>query len=145
MKTTDKPIIVEETFNTPIEVVWNAITDIKQMVNWYFENIPDFKPKVGFETQINVVSNERNFLHRWKVIEVRPMEMIKYTWKYDGYPGKSTSAFELFEQNDLTTLRLTVENMEDFPDDIPEFKRESCIGGWEYFINKRLKEFLAKS
>jgi hypothetical protein len=39
---------------------------------------------------------------------------------------------------------LTVEVLEDFPDDIPEFRRESCIGGWNYFINHRLKEYLDK-
>ena len=34
--------------------------------------------------------------------------------------------------------------MEDFPDDIPEFKRESDVEGWTFFISKSLKEFLEK-
>ena len=50
--------------------------------------------------------------------------------------------FELYEHGDSTTLRLTLDIREDFPEDIPEFKRKSCIGGWEYFIQGRLKEFL---
>ena len=72
------------------------------------------------------------------------MKMIKYSWEFEEYPGKSTSVFEIIKENNQTKLRLTVEILEDFPDDIPEFKRESCIAGWEYFINNRLKEFLEK-
>jgi hypothetical protein len=34
---------------------------------------------------------------------------------------------------------------ETFPDDIPEFRRDSCIGGWEYLIQKSLKEYLEKA
>jgi uncharacterized protein YndB with AHSA1/START domain len=144
MKTSDEPIIVEQSFNQSTEIVWNSITEIGQMRQWYFENIPAFKPVVGFETQFNVRSEERNFLHMWKVTEVQPMKMIKYSWEFEEYPGKSTAAFEILKENNQTKLRLTVEILEDFPDDIPEFKRESCIAGWEYFINIRLKEFLEK-
>jgi hypothetical protein len=42
----------------------------------------------------------------------------------------------------LTKLRLTAQVLEDFPEDIPEFKRESGVEGWTYFIKKSLKEFL---
>jgi hypothetical protein len=33
---------------------------------------------------------------------------------------------------------------EDFMDGIPEFKRESGLAGWEYFLNKSLKDYLEK-
>jgi uncharacterized protein YndB with AHSA1/START domain len=145
MKKTDEPIIVEQTFNAPVDAVWNAITEIDRMRQWYFENIPAFKPEVGFETQFNVQSQDRNFLHLWKVTEVEPGRMITYNWKYEDYPGDSFVTFELFQQNNLTKLRLSVEILEDFPEDIPEFRRESCIGGWTYFIGKQLKEYLEKS
>lgn len=54
MEKNDAPVIVEQSFNTPIEVLWNAITEIDQMRQWLFENIPAFKPEVGFETQFNI-------------------------------------------------------------------------------------------
>ena len=142
MKTTDEPIVVEQTFNSSVESIWNSITEISEMRKWYFENIPAFKPEVGFETQFNVQSEERNFLHKWKVIEVQPIKMIKYSWEFEEYPGKSTAAFEIIKENNKTKLRLTVEVLKDFPDDIPEFKRESCIAGWDYFLNGRLREHL---
>ncbi len=78
----------------------------------------------------------------WEVTEVVPGKMITYNWKYDGYPGDSFVVFELFKQNNLTRLKLTHQVYESFPEDIPEFSRESCIEGWTFFIKKSLKGFL---
>ena len=142
MKKKDKPIIVEQIFNVSKSTLWNAITNIDEMRNWYFENIPDFKPEVGFTTKFNVQSEERNFMHLWKVIEVIPQKLIKYNWKYEKYSGDSNVTFELIEENDSTLLKLTVDVLEDFPEDIQEFKRESCVGGWNYFIKNRLKDYI---
>lgn len=144
MRKSDEPIVVEQTFNTAINTVWKSITDIHQMRQWYFENIPSFKPEVGFKTRFNIISQGRNFLHMWEVTEVVPMEKIIYNWKYDGYPGDSFVEFELFKQNKGTKLKLIHTVTESFPDDIPEFSRESCIEGWEFFIRKSLKEYLEK-
>lgn len=67
------------------------------MRQWYFKNIPSFKPEVGFETRFNVQSQDRNFHHIWKVVEVVPLKKIAYNWKYEGYPGNSLAVFELFK------------------------------------------------
>ena len=72
MRKNDEPVVVEQTYNTSINAVWSSITEIDQMRQWYFENIPSFKPEVGFETQFNVENEGRNFLHIWKVTEVVP-------------------------------------------------------------------------
>ncbi len=142
MRKNEEPIIVEQTFDTSIDTLWHAITEIEQMRQWYFENIPSFKPEVGFETQFTVQSQGRNFLHLWKVTEVVPMKKITYNWKYEGYPGDSFVVFELFKQNNLTKLKLTHNVQESFPEDIPEFSRESGVAGWTFFIRKSLKGFL---
>jgi uncharacterized protein YndB with AHSA1/START domain len=144
MRKNEEPIVVEQIFKTSAKTVWNTITSIDQMRQWYFENIPYFKPEVGFETQFNVQGKERNFTHLWKVTKVIPFKMISYNWKYEGISGDSCIKFELSEDNKITKLRLTHKVLEDFPDDIPEFKRESGVEGWKFFINKRLKEFLEK-
>ncbi|MFH2029455.1 MAG: SRPBCC domain-containing protein [Bacteroidota bacterium] len=141
MKRNDE-IIVEQLFNTSVEKVWNAITEIDQMRQWYFENIPSFKPEVGFETQFNVQSNSRNFLHMWKVTEIVPLKMLKYTWSYEGYPGDSLVVFELFEQNSKTQLRLTLKILENFSEEIPEFTRERVVSlGGHTLLKKVLKNF----
>lgn len=142
MKKSDKPIIVEQVFNTSKTDLWKALTDINEMKKWYFENLPDFKPVKGFKTSFNVVSNGRNFLHEWEVTEVVPGERIAYGWRFEGYSGLSTTDFYIKEEGERVRLILTVTVQEDFPEDIEEFKRESCIGGWNYFINERLKNYL---
>ena len=142
MRVDEKPVVVEETFDAEIDRVWKALTEVDLMRQWYFENIPAFKPEVGSETEFNVKSQGRDFLHKWKVTEVVPGEKIAYDWKFEGYPGDSTVVFELSGTDGATKLRLTCIVKESFPDDIPEFKRESCVAGWQYFISQSLKEFL---
>jgi len=145
MREDDEPIVVEQTYNTPIDVVWRAITEIDQMRQWYFENIPSFEPVVGFETQFDVQCEDRHFLHMWKITEVEPLKMIAYDWRYEGYPGDSFVMFELFQQEDVTKLRLTHQTTKSFPKDIPEFERESGVEGWTFFIQKSLKEFVERN
>lgn len=145
MKKTDDPIIVEQVFNLSKEKVWRSITDLDEMVKWYFDNIPEFNAEVGFKTQFNVKSGERNFLHKWLVTEVIPKKKIVYNWTYQEYPGSADMIFEIFEENNTVKLQIRVIVIEDFPDDVPEFKRESCIDGWEYFIKGKLKEYLEKN
>ena len=55
-----EPIVVEQAFHAPVEVVWNAITDKIQMRQWFFETINDFDPVPGSETQFNVRVQEWN-------------------------------------------------------------------------------------
>lgn len=137
-----KPVVVEQDFNSSKEELWKAITKIGQMRKWYFDNIPDFKAEVGFETEFNVQSGSRDFRHQWNVTEVVPKEKIVYDWKYAGYEGDLTVSFELFGHDGQVKLRLTAIGIESFPQDIPEFKRESCKAGWEYFIKESLTDYL---
>lgn len=50
MKITDKPVVVEQTFSTSSGELWKAITGLKEMRLWFFNNMPSFKLKVGFKT-----------------------------------------------------------------------------------------------
>ncbi|OFX45345.1 MAG: ATPase [Bacteroidetes bacterium GWA2_30_7] len=144
MKKTDDTIIVEQTFDSSIESVWDAITKPDKMKLWFFENITTFKAVVGFETRFVVQVEDRIFPHLWKLTEVVPNKKITYDWRYEGYSGSAIVSFELINQNNHTKLRLTDTIIENFPDNIPEFKRESGIEGWNYFIKKSLKEYLEK-
>ncbi len=139
----DDAIIVEQNFNVSKEKLWEAITNQKLMIQWFFENIPSFEPKVGFETRFVVESESRVFPHVWKIIEVIPYQKIAYQWSYDGYEGDSVVTFEIAKSEKGSLLKVTHLVTKDFPDDIPEFKRESCQGGWNWFVNIRLNEFLA--
>jgi uncharacterized protein YndB with AHSA1/START domain len=138
------PVIIEQEFNCSPETVWNVLTYHPLMIQWYFNNIPDFKPKVGFETQFNVKSTTRDFLHIWKVTEVIPFKKLVYDWTFEGIKGKSTLTFELEENNSSTLLKVISIGLDSFPEDIPEFTYESCLGGWNYFIKEQLVKFLIK-
>ncbi|MBT8195138.1 MAG: SRPBCC domain-containing protein [Bacteroidia bacterium] len=142
MKTTDPPIITEQEFNKSIDEVWNAITDVEQMREWFFENIPAFEPVVGFETLFDVKSEVRTFPHAWKVTAVSPQKSITVNWKFNGYQGDSNVTFDLSEISGKTKITVTAKVTEDFDETIPEFKRESAVEGWKYFINNRLKIYL---
>ena len=144
MKKSDPAIIVQGQYNcTPLQL-WNAITNLNEMKLWYFENIPSFEAKEGFKTKFIVKSASRTFTHNWEITSVVDGQLIQYDWTFDEYPGKSFSRFEVKESSLGCNLILTCEVIRDFDEEIPEFKRESCIGGWEYFLNQRLKSYLEK-
>ncbi len=136
------PIIIEQFFNLSIDLVWNAITDPREMKNWFFPQIESFVPEEGFETSFNIHVNGRDFNHLWKLTEVISDKKIVYDWRYEGYVGEAKVTFELVEMSEGTLLTLTHIGTETFDQDIPEFKRESGVVGWTYFIQKSLKEYL---
>ncbi|OSY87506.1 hypothetical protein WH52_11625 [Tenacibaculum holothuriorum] len=141
-----KPVIVTRIINKSKSEVWNTITNHSKMIQWFFNNIPDFKPEVGFTTEFNVNSGERNFLHVWRVTEVNPQNKIVCEWKYPEYVDKSLwVTFELKKistnSTEFKVEALGIEYFESF--NIPEFKRESCEGGWSYFSDN-LKSYLEK-
>jgi uncharacterized protein YndB with AHSA1/START domain len=138
------PIITTCHFQKPIEVVWAAITEHHLMIQWYFEQIESFVPEIGFETQFNVQVEDRNYLHLWKILDVNPPQMISYTWNFAEYPGDGQVVFELESEGSGTKLTHTALGLDSFPDDVPEFTRASCKAGWNYFLNERLRSFLAK-
>ena len=112
------------------------------MRQWYFAVLDDFQPKVGFQTRFVVENEGRIFPHLWKITQVIPYQEIVSEWRYEGYSGCIHISFTLAEENDGTRLKLRATVIEDFPDDVPEFKRESGVKGWRYLIGESLKNYL---
>ncbi|NNF22073.1 MAG: SRPBCC domain-containing protein [Saprospiraceae bacterium] len=142
MKRTDPPVVVTQEFQVSKEILWEVLVEPDEMRKWFFDNIPDFKPEVGFQTQFPVSSEGRTFTHLWKVVKSEPLRTLVVNWKFSEYPGDSNVHFIINETETACILTLKDEVLEDFPQDIPEFKRESCLGGWNYFIKDRLKNYL---
>jgi uncharacterized protein YndB with AHSA1/START domain len=136
---------VEEVINASVDEVWAAITNHGQMIKWYFENIPDFKPEVGFSTSFVMQSDERIFTATWLVTRVIPKKEIRYEWSYKEYDGLGPVTFTLSARGDKTLLSVVNEGLESFPKNISEFTEESCRGGWEYFIKGRLPEYFGNN
>ncbi len=137
------PIVVTREIKCDKEKIWSAITDINEMKQWYFDQIPSFEAKLGFATEFVIYNEGRTFTHQWSVLDVKPNDTITYSWQYPEYPGRSQSKFSIVESDQGTSITLSCTGLETFPDDIPEFTRESCEGGWNYFLN-RLKDYCEK-
>jgi len=140
---TQQPFVIERSYNAPIEKVWNAITDKSQMKQWYFD-LDDFKPEVGFEFRFDGGSDDKIYHHICKIVEVVPKKKLKYSWKYEGFEGMSYVTFELFEEGKTTIVKLTHEDLETFPQDNPDFAKESFMQGWTYILGTSLKKLLEK-
>src|SRR5210317_1717385 len=102
----ERPVVVEQVFNATVKEVWEAITGLDKMKQWFFSNIPAFEPRIGFYTEFDVQSGDRIFTHRWKIIEVVPLNRIKYRWSYKEYMGEGFVTFELVEKGKQTLLHM---------------------------------------
>ncbi|MDD5361897.1 MAG: SRPBCC domain-containing protein [Ignavibacteria bacterium] len=140
----NEPVIIEHIYNSPLDKVWDAITDYRTMKYWYFKELESFEPVVGFETQFNIREKNIDYLHVWKVTEVLPFKRIVYEWTFKGMPGDSFVTWELFPEDNNTRLKLTHIGIDSFAQDNPDLSRESFTEGWDSILGKSLKNFLEK-
>ena len=135
-----EPVVIERTFKAPVARVWQALTDVDQMRQWYFD-LKSFKPEVGFEFGFVVEHNGNTYDHRCRITEVIPQKKIAYTWRYHGHEGDSLVIFELFPEGEKTRLKLTHEGLDTFPK-TAAFARENFERGWTQIIGTDLKQFV---
>jgi uncharacterized protein YndB with AHSA1/START domain len=133
-------VVIERTFNAPVERVWKALTDVEEMRQWYF-NLKQFKAEVGFEFEFVVEHEGTTYHHLCKVTEVIPQKKIAYTWRYKGHEGDSLVTFELFTDGNEARLKLTHQGLETFPK-TAAFARKNFEAGWTAIIDSELKQFL---
>ena len=136
-------IVIERTFKASIERVWQALTDVDQMRQWYFD-LKDFKPELGFEFEFVVEHEGTTYHHLCRIAEVIPQKKIAYSWRYKGEPGDSLVTFELFNEGKKTRVKLTHTGIETFPK-TPAYARKNFEAGWTAIIGSELKQFLEKS
>lgn len=132
-------VVIERTLNAPVTKVWQALTDVDQMRQWYFD-LKEFRPEVGFEFEFVVEHEGNRYHHLCEVTEVIPQRRIAYTWRYQGEPGDSLVTIELFGEGEKTRLRLAHEGIESFPK-TPAYARKNFEAGWNAIIGTELKRF----
>lgn len=137
-----EPFVIERVFDAPIGKVWKAITDKEDMKKWYFD-IPAFKPELGAEFQFGGKNKtgDRYYVHLCKITEIVPGKKLKYSWRYEGYPGMTYVTFELFEEGNKTRLKLTHEGLETFPADNKDLAKGNFVTGWTNILSS-LKKFM---
>ena len=139
-----KNIQISTTINKPKLLVWKAITNHPEMLQWFFNNIPNFKATVGFRTWFVIDAGARSFYHLWEVTEVVNNKFLTVSWTYPDYFKESFNVtFKVTEiKDDTTDFSVFVDGIEKFEHlNIPELTYNSCKEGWRYFSN-RLKEYL---
>jgi uncharacterized protein YndB with AHSA1/START domain len=137
-----KPLVVERTYNAPIQKVWKAITDREQMKEWYFE-LEEFKAEKGFKFQFTGGDENVQYLHECEVLFVDAPNKLSYSWRYPEYNGYSVVTWELFEEGEQKTrLRLTHEGLDSFPKNNPNFAITSFTEGWNFILGDSLKNFV---
>ena len=135
------PLIKEFNYNVPIEKVWEALTDKDKMKQWYFSQLLEFEPIVGFKFQFD--DNSAEYQKEWIVTKIVEGKTLAHSWAYKGYPGSSEVTFELSEEGDRTRLKLTHTGLASFPRD-PHFARQRFEDGWNQIIKTNLKKHLEK-
>lgn len=141
----NSPVIVERTINAPVEILWTALTDNRQMKKWHFD-LEEFKAEPGFAFQFYGEGKEgEKYLHRCTVQEAIENKKLSYTWRYDGFEGNSLVTFELFPGGNQTTVKLTHSGLETFPTDTNAFAKENFMEGWTALIGKLLPEYVEKN
>jgi uncharacterized protein YndB with AHSA1/START domain len=139
------PVFLERRYPAPIEKLWKAITDGEQMKEWYFD-LGDFKAEKGFKFQFTGGDEKIQYLHACEILECEPPNKLSYSWTYPDYRGYSVLTWELFAEGlNLTRLKLSHLGLESFPQEDPNFRRESFMEGWNYFINEALPAFVETS
>lgn len=140
-----QPFVIERTYNAPITLVWEALTNEQKMREWYFD-VDTFSPVVGCEFSFGgCTADGTNYTHRCRVTEVIPGRKVAYTWTYEGYPGESVVTFELFAEGNNTRLLLTHSGLESFGITNPDFAPHNFASGWTHIIGTGLPEYLART
>jgi uncharacterized protein YndB with AHSA1/START domain len=137
---------IERIYEAPIELVWQAITDRAMIKEWYFDFAEDFKLETGAVFEWKAGDTEDNqWLHRGKMLEIVPNQKLSHTWEYPGYSGSSTLTWNLSKIDDATTKVLLVHEFT-FPFDstVAALKKENFEIGWNQIINISLEEYLNK-
>lgn len=136
------PVAMNIEFDQPVSELWKALTDPEAMRSWFFDNIPEFKTEIGFNTGFKVFSGGRIFDHQWKVTEVENEKYLAYNWRYEGFKGDAEVQFTLTDHGTESVLDFKIVVLEDFEEGIPEFERSACEEGWNYFLKGRLQDYM---
>ncbi len=136
-------VVVERTFDAPMEKAWDAISNNDSLKQWYFE-LPEFRPEVGFEFEFHGgPPGKEPYHHKCKIIEVIPEKKLAYTWRYEGWKGISTVTFELFAEGKQTKLRLIHSGLDSFAfNNNPDLDAHNFVAGWSDILGRSLKEFV---
>lgn len=87
-------------FKSPIDKVWNALTNSETLAQWVMEN--NFKPIVGYKCQFR--NDEIDLIVDSEVLVVDEPNKLSYTWV--GGPINTIVTWSLRQEGEITYLHL---------------------------------------
>lgn len=140
----NEPLIVEHRFAANPSRIWEALTTLEELRQWYFD-LPHFEARVGFEYEFTGGDEKVQYLHRCKITEVIPGQRLTHTWEYPGLEGGSVVQWDVLPEGDGTLLRITHYGLETFPGTADSnFAPASFQAGWTYILGSSLAGFLGE-
>ncbi|MGB7528059.1 MULTISPECIES: SRPBCC family protein [Sphingobacterium] len=137
-------IHIERTYPISPAALWQAMTDKKKLKDWFFD-IPNFSTEVGAEFEFSKMEQENKNFHQCQVLEVKPGELFRFTWRHSKLPqGNSIITWRFIPRRGATTLHLTHEGLEHFKDAGDQFSQERFETGWERILGDSLTKFIEK-
>ena len=135
---------LEVHYNAPIDKVWRALSEKDLLKKWYFD-VPDFIAEVGSEFSFSGWSEDREYIHNCKILDVKPEKLLVYSWAYEGYTGYSEVSFELFKRDEGRTMLLFKhKDIDSFPKDVNALSFSQFEQGWKVILQELLLEFVEK-
>lgn len=133
-------LVIDRVFDAPVDHLWQALTKRESIKEWYFAQVQQFEPIVGFVFGLS--DDGSGYQKEWTVTQVVEGQKLAHTWAYKGYRVCSEVAFDLFGEGAKTRLRITHTGLETFPLNA-HFARQRFAWGWD-LIGDKLSDFLAK-
>ncbi len=135
----------EITINAAKERVYQAITDEKQIVQW-FPNAIEGSLAVGDRPVLDFGEHGKNQIY---IVDSQPSTYFAYRWipGSDHFLGDVLSRsntlveFRLEETNGVTKVTLTESGFASLPVEVAEKCFNDNSGGWEYMLGRLTKLF----
>lgn len=118
---------MEQFYAHPIETVWKAITDGKEISSWFLQ--ADFKPEVGYNYRFTSPDEKCHPI----VGEVKAASpyTLTYTWIEEGVDVETTVNWTLTTTDKGTTVKLTHSGVANYEGAKAVEMFDSFSGGWK--------------
>ncbi|MBG6129656.1 uncharacterized protein YndB with AHSA1/START domain [Aquimarina sp. EL_43] len=124
-------IIKEKILNHPIDKVWNAITDAKEISTWFIE--ADFKAEKGYQYIFNASGGDCSPI-KGEVKQANPYTLV-YSWIVTEKPIETTVKWVLEETEGGTKLYLEHSGISGYKGETAVEMFNSFNGGWDNCIS----------
>ena len=133
-------IVLEVTYQAPVELVWHAITEPALLKEWLMDN--DFSAVAGARCQFRM-KPQPGFagLIQCEVLEVQEYRRLVYTWDGGGAWGKTTLTWTLECAGAGTKLRLEHRGFQGFR---PFLLGLMMGSGWKRKLTRLVPALLAR-